>query len=156
MYSVLNFLTPLILNLSSKPHNQFQSSMSLLQTVLSSDFNPTKVRFNVDGRLALNGCKPIHPPTISDTGIIRCVGNNGASVEIDLHKVTDTFINSPYPIDNVETFFIPSAAIDCKLADGRKMECVGKCDAQSIRIDSVDMDEDYWFWLGINAQIIVQ
>jgi hypothetical protein len=115
-------------------------------------FDPAVItRIRVEGRFDAGAGKPQNP-TISPEGIVSCTGPLGTTVSIDLtHRPTVTQIeSSPYPVDMVNTFFVPSTAITC-VVRGTQVECVGKFDrrSKSIRIDAVDQENHSALWVGI-------
>ena len=75
------------------------------------------------------------------SGVIRCRDGNGFDLRINLAKVEQQMEDRPQ-------FFIPSSLINCRLSDGRKVQCEGYADLilEEIRIDAVDHD---WFWFSI-------
>ena len=89
-------------------------------------FDPT--RLQAKGRFDA-GAEKLNPPTISADKVIRCTGNRGSTVVIDLTAV---------PL-----------AITCVLANGTEVACKGKVEHGGIRIDAEDQENHYGLWFEI-------
>lgn len=131
----------------------------LLSLVRNVYFDPACVaRIETVGRWDSGAEKPL-PATISADGTVSCVGNRGSSIAVSLRQVPTAAQWSeeecPYPVDYVNTFFIPSAGIHCVQANGIVVDCVGKfdCRMNSVRIDAVDQEDHSSLWFEFTARM---
>lgn len=113
----------------------------------------------VKGRFHAGAERP-QQPTVSPEGLFSCTGTRGASMTVDLRLMQMSLQGPepiPYPVDWVHSFFIPSTAIHCVLADQTAVQCVGKFDVTDqanpqIRIDAVDQERHSSLWIEFSIR----
>ena len=94
-----------------------------------------------DGRNAARAKGPSSPPAFGD-------------ILPPVPETDDELVPYPYTdIDHQTNFFIPAAAIVCKLHDDTLAVCEGvyRCEEDHLRIDAVDQDKYHWLWLEVDA-----
>ena len=98
-------------------------------------FDPARVtRLQAKGRFDAGAEKP-QTPTISADRVVRCTGDRGSTVAIDLAAA--------------QSNTLPPTAITCVLANGTEVACKGKVEHGGIRIDAEDQENHYGLWFEI-------
>ena len=107
------------------------------------------MRLRVSGRIDDRGGRPVKADGIA-------ASTPHASVVVDLRAIPT---HAPWPENavypNVDTvFFIPPEAVVCRLNTCcDRVQCVGyyDCEREALRLDAVDQERHYWFWLAVEV-----